>query len=183
VCAPTYTGADASRIGDRTIVGVGPGKEDTGMGRDGFAATLAAQLQAEGGNSSGGAPADAAELAHAQPVGSEGYVATKDMSAGPRAAYWTAQQTALATGTDGSQATTTSSRNKTGREREDAMGCGGPSIASEVANDGRTQQQGSGGTALVTRNKAGGAERVKGQGKLNRDGMLRIKQLVNPGAR
>ncbi len=174
--------------GARTIIGVSPGKEDAGMSRGEYGATVGGMLNAEGGRSSGNAEKDTVELGRAQLQGTDGYAATKGMTQTQREAYW-AQQ---------------SGKQKKGYERDDSMGStGGPMTREELktnqrglagrtggaggSNDGRGEQDSStsatgGGIAVIT-NKADGPERAEGVGTLNMDAALKINTLVNPGAR
>lgn len=74
-----------------------------GSGGVGFAqpmttSEVAEGLQAAGGTVTGQGFTDAAELAYAQSVGSDGYQATKDMTNSERIAYWTAEQNSQMTG-------------------------------------------------------------------------------------
>lgn len=168
--------------GDRTIIGVGPGIEDTGESREQYAKTVADMLTAEGGKSSGNADKDTAELGYAQSVGTDHYAATKNMNEAQRKAYWDKE----------------AAKQKAGRPRDDDMGTGGGPMgrqdvvtqgrgvaarkgAAGGKGDGRTDQQASGsGGKMVTRSKAEGAEREAGAGTVNMDAVTKINQVVNP---
>lgn len=168
--------------GDRTIIGVGPGKEDTGESREQFAKTVSDALAAHGKESSGNADKDTEELDYAQSVGTDHYAATKNMNEAQRKAYWEKE----------------ANKQKVGTPRDDDMGAnGGPVGRQDVVTqgrgiaarkgaaggkgDGRTDQQASGsGGKMIVRNKAEGAERETGAGTVNMDAVTKINQVVNP---
>ncbi len=168
--------------GDRTIIGVGAGKEDTGESREEFAKTVSDGLAAEGGKSSGNSDKDAAELSYAQSVGSDGYAATKNMNEEQRKAYWEKE----------------AGKQKAGTPRDDDMGTGGGPVGRQDIvtqgrgitarksgaggkGDGRGDQQDSGsGGKMVVRSKAEGAVREAGVGTVNMDEALKINQVADP---
>ncbi|MEW6313016.1 MAG: hypothetical protein AB1513_03050 [Pseudomonadota bacterium] len=196
--ADTFGGERANRgkTGDtRNFAGSGKGRASEGdptteSAQDqatGGKGTIGEMLRMEGGTPSGNDQADAAELAYAQSVGSDGYAATKNMTQEQRQSYWTEQK----------------NKQQAGTPREDDMGGGnvtlvgtpqmkqqqmkgiGKAIAARKGaaggnDDPRMERGGSGGPVRQMVGQDDKPQRSREAGTINLDKVLEINTKVNP---
>lgn len=169
------------------------GQAASGDGDDDMAGLIAQMLTDEGGTPTGDPKADAAELAYAQSVGTDGYAATKNMTAEQREEYWAAQAEGQRWGAIRPREDDVGSthafpvvmnradarrvRSEIGRQIGSAIGrAGGP-------GDGRTDQQagsgGGGGIAMQRGTQLGIPDGEGGTGTVNMNAVLRLDPLVN----
>jgi hypothetical protein len=145
-------------------------------------------VRREGGTPTGNWQTDIKEAEYAQKAGTDGYAATKNMTATERSNYWNAQALIQKTGTKRPTEDSTGTANGPMSREEfkaNQRGIAGRIGGAGGSNDGRGEQvlgSSAGGGGMVVVNKADGPERVEGGGTINMNEALKINTLVNPGA-
>jgi hypothetical protein len=173
-----FSGGGRGRTSDEDSADVTKAKNDG----------AADMVRREGGTPTGNWQTDIKEAEYAQKAGTDGYAATKNMTATERSNYWNAQALIQKTGTKRPTEDSTGTANgpmSRGEFKANQRGIAGRTGGAGGSNDGRGEQvlgSGTAGGGMVVVNKADGPEREQGVGTINMNEALKINTLVNPGA-